>query len=69
VPRTGSENRFGPTVLIQPALAKTRIRLLIIALEIKIVLNQGSPNECVIPDAVSAHPGVEQRQGEEKKQE
>jgi hypothetical protein len=33
------------------------------------VLNQGSPNECVIPDAVSAHPRVKQRQGEEKKQD
>src|SRR4029077_11082510 len=69
VARAGAEDLLELTVLIDAALAKTGVGLKIVGLEIQIVLNQGSSKECVVSDTVSAYPGVEQRQGEEKKQE
>jgi D-serine deaminase-like pyridoxal phosphate-dependent protein len=69
VARAGAEDLLELTVLIDAALAKTGVGLKIVTLEIQIVLNQGSSKECVVTDAVSTYPGIEQGQGEEKKQE
>jgi hypothetical protein len=69
VARAGAEDLLELTVLIDAALAKTGVGLEIVALEIQVVLNQGSSKECIVSDAVSAYPGVEQRQGKEKKEE
>ena len=49
--------------------AKAGIGLQIVLFKIKIMFNQGRPEKCVIPDTIAAYPRVEQRQGEEKKQE
>jgi hypothetical protein len=67
--RAGAENLLKLAFLIDPALAKIGVGLKIVGLEIQIMLNQGSAKECVVSDAVSTYPGVEQRQGEEKKQD
>jgi hypothetical protein len=69
VSRAGAKNCFRVTELIQPALAKASIRVHIVLFKIKIMFNEGRPKKCVIPDTIAAYPRVDQRQGEEKKQE
>lgn len=43
---------------VQAGFPETLIGVLIVRGEIQIVLNENRPRECVIPDAVTAHPRI-----------
>src|SRR6266513_1310775 len=67
VARGRSKIGFGLAVFVEARSAETIVGMLIVPGEIETVLNQRSASKGVVADAVAAHPGVEERQREKKK--
>lgn len=64
----GTKFRSGLAVLIETMFAKADVGFLIVAREIEIVLNERGAQEGVVADTISADPGIEHGQGEEKEE-
>jgi len=64
-----AEKGFGPAVFIEARAAKTLVSVPVIFGEIKIVLDERSACKSVVADTVAAHPRIQERNGEEEKQE
>jgi hypothetical protein len=64
---TGTKNGPGQAVFIEAHFAKAGVRRLVVVLEIEIVFDEGRACERVIANAIAAHPGIDQWQGEEEK--
>ena len=58
---------FGLAVLVEALAAEAFVGVPVIFCEIEIVINQRSTGKSVIANAISANPGIEERQGEKKK--
>src|SRR6267143_4309897 len=67
VARGRSKIGFGLAVFVEARPAETIVGMLIILGEIETVLNQRSASKGVVADAVAAHPRVQERQREKKK--
>lgn len=67
--RYGAEDVPWIALGVQPGLAETLVRVLIICREIQIVLYQRSPRKRVITDTVAAHPWIYQGQRNDQQEQ
>ena len=65
----GAKFSGGLAVFVETIFAEADIGFLVVAGEIEIVLDERSAGKSVVTDAVTADPGIEHRQGEQKEHE
>ncbi len=64
-----AKHLFGLAVLIEARFAKGGVRGDVVVLKIQTVIDERRARKSVVAHAVAAHPGIQKRKGEEKKQQ
>jgi len=65
----GAKLGFGLVIFVEARAAETFVGELIVPGEIETVFNQRSASKSVIADAITTHPGIQKRKGEEPEKE
>src|SRR6266403_3633946 len=65
----GAKEGLGLAELIQARFAKAGVGAEIVALEIEAVLDERGARKRVVAHAIAAHPGIQEREREQEKQE
>src|SRR5207249_1917943 len=60
-----AEDGLGPSMLVDSGVAKTGIRVLIVAREVEAMLDERRADQSVVANTVAAHPGIQKGRSEE----